>query len=71
MLPIYPFNKYIYWLAAVWVVIRLWNGVVMEPKKIKHLFLIATAARESAWGIAIHTSQRMAIESDASWKQKC
>jgi homoserine O-acetyltransferase len=40
----------------------------MEPKKIKNLFLIATAARESAWGIAIHTSQRMAIESDASWQ---
>lgn len=40
----------------------------MEPQKIDQLFLIATAARESAWGIAIHTSQRMAIESDASWQ---
>lgn len=41
----------------------------MEPQKINRLFLIATAARESAWGIAIHTSQRMAIESDGTWLQ--
>lgn len=41
----------------------------MEPQKIERLFLIATAPCESAWGIAIHTTQRMAIESDATWQQ--
>jgi homoserine O-acetyltransferase/O-succinyltransferase len=40
---------------------------VMEPALIKNVFLIATAAQESAWGIAIHTAQRLAIEADASW----
>ncbi len=38
-----------------------------EPELIEQLFLIATSARESAWGIAIHTAQRLAIEADATW----
>ncbi|HZH36222.1 MAG TPA: homoserine O-acetyltransferase [Flavisolibacter sp.] len=42
---------------------------VMEPDFIKHVFMITTSAKESAWGIAIHTAQRMAIETDASWKE--
>lgn len=41
---------------------------VMEPGIIKQLFLLATSATESAWGIAIHTAQRMAIEADNSWQ---
>jgi len=41
----------------------------MEPQIIDNLFLIATSARETAWGIAIHTSQRLAIQSDSSWKE--
>jgi homoserine O-acetyltransferase/O-succinyltransferase len=40
---------------------------VMEPGFIKQLFLISTSARETAWGIAIHTAQRMAIEADQTW----
>ena len=40
---------------------------LMESGLIDHLFLIATSARESAWGIAIHSAQRLAIESDSSW----
>jgi homoserine O-acetyltransferase/O-succinyltransferase len=40
----------------------------MFPQQIEKLFLIATSAKESAWGIAIHTAQRMAIETDSSWK---
>jgi homoserine O-acetyltransferase len=40
----------------------------MEPETIKKLFLIATSATESAWGIAIHEAQRLAIEADSSWK---
>lgn len=41
---------------------------VMEPLKIEQLFLLATSARESAWGIAIHSAQRLAIEADGTWK---
>lgn len=40
----------------------------MEPNRIEKLFLLATSATESAWGIAVHTAQRLAIEADASWK---
>lgn len=41
---------------------------VMEPALIRRLFLIATSAAESAWGIAIHESQRLAIEADPRWR---
>jgi homoserine O-acetyltransferase len=41
----------------------------MEPSFIERLFLIATAARESSWRIAIHTAQRMAIEADNTFGQ--
>jgi homoserine O-acetyltransferase len=40
---------------------------VQEPAIFDKLFLIATCAAESAWGIAIHTAQRLAIEADAGW----
>lgn len=40
-----------------------------EPEVIKNNFLIATSAAESAWGIAIHTAQRLAIEADHSWTE--
>jgi homoserine O-acetyltransferase len=43
--------------------------VLSEPDHINSLFLIATAAAESAWGISIHTAQRMAIAADSSWQQ--
>ena len=42
---------------------------VTEPSFIEQLFLIATAARESSWRIAIHTAQRMAIEADTTFQQ--
>ena len=42
--------------------------VVMEPAVIGRLFLIATSPAESAWGIAVHTAQRLAIEADPSWR---
>jgi homoserine O-acetyltransferase len=42
--------------------------VVMEPEVIGRLFLIATSPTESAWGIAVHTAQRLAIEADSSWR---
>lgn len=40
---------------------------LMEPEVVKHLALVATGAKESAWGIAIHTAQRLAIEADNSF----
>ncbi|RYD98505.1 MAG: homoserine O-acetyltransferase [Sphingobacteriales bacterium] len=39
-----------------------------SPERIQKLFLLATSAAESAWGIAIHTAQRMAIEADPEWQ---
>jgi homoserine O-acetyltransferase/O-succinyltransferase len=41
---------------------------VMERSVINNLFLLATSAAESAWGIAIHTAQRLAIEADNTWQ---
>lgn len=41
---------------------------VMESNRISRLFLLATSPTESAWGIAIHTAQRLAIEADATWQ---
>jgi homoserine O-acetyltransferase len=41
---------------------------IMEDDLIDNLVLLSTSATESAWGIAVHTSQRMAIEADCTWK---
>lgn len=41
---------------------------VMEKDVIQNLFLLATSATESAWGIAVHTAQRLAIEADPTWR---
>ena len=41
---------------------------VMEKAVIEKLFLIATSPSESAWGVAVHTAQRLAIEADSTWK---
>lgn len=40
---------------------------VMEKEVVERLFLIATSPAESAWGIAVHTAQRLAIEADPTW----
>lgn len=40
----------------------------MEPSFIEQVFVITTSAKETAWGIAIHTSQRLAIEADDTWR---
>ncbi len=42
---------------------------IQEPDTIQNLVLIATNARQSAWGIAFHESQRMAIEADITWRK--
>ena len=39
-----------------------------EPTVIKNMLLLATAAAETAWGIAAHTAQRLAIQADATWQ---
>jgi homoserine O-acetyltransferase len=41
---------------------------VYEPSVIQKMFLIATSPSESAWGVAVHTAQRLAIEADPTWK---
>jgi homoserine O-acetyltransferase len=41
---------------------------MMEPERIDKQFLIATSPSESAWGVAVHTAQRLAIEADSTWR---
>ena len=41
---------------------------LFEPAIIKNILLLATSAAETAWGIAAHTAQRLAIEADATWQ---
>ncbi|MDH5398057.1 MAG: homoserine O-acetyltransferase [Cyclobacteriaceae bacterium] len=43
---------------------------LMAPGKIENMMIIAGSARETPWSIAIHASQRMAIESDCTWGKK-
>ncbi len=40
---------------------------VIEKNCTQSLLLLATSARESAWGIATHTAQRLSIEADNTW----
>ncbi|MCE3279838.1 MAG: metX [Bacteroidetes bacterium] len=42
--------------------------IITEPAVFKKLVLVATSPQESAWGIAVHTAQRLAIEADPTWK---
>lgn len=42
---------------------------VMEKEAIENMLLLTTSAAESAWGIAVHTAQRLAIEADNTWKE--
>ncbi|HEX4372847.1 MAG TPA: alpha/beta fold hydrolase, partial [Puia sp.] len=43
---------------------------LMEKDTIENIFLVGTSATESAWGIAVHTAQRLAIEADSTWKDR-
>ena len=40
---------------------------ILENQRIHNIVLLATSATESAWGIAIHTAQRLSIEADGTW----
>ncbi|MDF2193069.1 homoserine O-acetyltransferase [Paraflavitalea sp. CAU 1676] len=42
---------------------------IQENSLIDRLFLLATSPTESAWGIAIHATQRLAIEADSTWQE--
>lgn len=42
---------------------------VMESNVIEKLFLVATSPSESAWGVSVHTAQRLAIEADSTWRE--
>ena len=42
---------------------------IMQPHLVEKLILIATNAQHSPWGKAFNESQRMAIESDNTWRQ--
>ena len=41
---------------------------VLFPKIIQKIGLLVTSARETAWAIAIHQAQRLAIEADQTWR---
>ncbi|MCW3084808.1 MAG: homoserine O-acetyltransferase [Bacteroidetes bacterium] len=41
---------------------------ITEPAIFENMVLVATSPQESAWGIAIHTAQRLAIETDPTWR---
>lgn len=49
---------------------QLLEWSIEEPELFEHIVPIATNAVLSPWGIAFNTSQRMAIEADASWLEK-
>jgi len=38
------------------------------PEKIKKIALLVTSARETAWAIATHSAQRLAIQADSTWQ---
>lgn len=47
---------------------QILEWAVMEPKFFQRIILMNSCAKETAWGIAIHTAQRLAIEADATWR---
>lgn len=47
---------------------QLLEWELAEPGLFENMLLAVTSARESAWGKAIHASQRLAIEADRTWK---
>lgn len=46
---------------------QLLEWAAINPRFFGKLCVLATGARESAWGIGVHTAQRMAIETDPTW----
>ena len=48
---------------------QLLEWAIEEPLLFDFIFPIATNAQHSAWGIAFNASQRLAIETDPTWRQ--
>ena len=49
---------------------QLLEWAIEEPQLFENIFPIATNAFHSPWGIAFNSSQRLAIETDSTWKNK-
>ncbi|NQY66275.1 MAG: homoserine O-acetyltransferase [Flavobacteriales bacterium] len=49
---------------------QILEWAIIEPEVFEKMVVISTGAQESAWRIAIHTTQRMAIENDKTWGEK-
>jgi homoserine O-acetyltransferase len=47
---------------------QTYEWAVQEPKTFEKIILIGTAPKESPWRISIHATQRLAIESDPTWR---
>ena len=47
---------------------QLMEWAIRDPTLFEKIILLTTSAKESAWGIAIHTAQRLAIETDPTWQ---
>jgi homoserine O-acetyltransferase len=47
---------------------QILEWTLMEENIFQKIIIMNTCAKETAWAIAIHTAQRLAIESDATWK---
>lgn len=48
---------------------QLLEWAIEEPDLFEHIYPIATNAEHSPWGRAFGASQRLAIETDATWKE--
>ena len=46
---------------------QLLEWAIEEPGLFEHIIPIATNAKHSAWGIAFNSTQRLCIETDATW----
>jgi homoserine O-acetyltransferase len=49
---------------------QLLEWAIEEPELFEFIFPLATNAQHSPWGIAFNASQRLCIETDATWKEK-
>ncbi|MBC7889313.1 MAG: homoserine O-acetyltransferase [Ferruginibacter sp.] len=49
---------------------QLLEWAIEEPALFRHIILLATNSFHSPWGIAFNATQRHAIETDLSWKEK-
>ncbi|MFY0627019.1 MAG: homoserine O-acetyltransferase [Reichenbachiella sp.] len=49
---------------------QTFEWAVQEPDTFDKIILIGTAPKESPWRIAIHATQRLAIEADPTWRDR-